>query len=527
MSRLIPPALLAFFLGILTIGTASATTYYIAANGSDSNSGQSKTSPWLHAPGMTGCSGTCASATPQAGDQFIFRGGDMWHASGSPGGLPWSWSWSGSSGNPIYIGVDQNWFTGSSWARPVFNMDNPLSTSRPSSCVHDDSSLVTLDTHSDTYLTVDNFEFTGKCWGGAAAGAYLYAAGNGDKLSNNYFHGWTYATSSSDDSHAMIHGGLPNGQYMLCTQNVFDGSDSSLGTTGGQASGFAIYNTCSEISFNVFRHVSNGMINEANNVHDNFLEYLYEPQGSQHGNIFETNGGVSATGAFYFYNNIMRHTNEGVGVWAETVNNPFYIFNNVSWHYRENSDGTNGSDGTNCFMVTVNSGSSAADAYFYNNTLDSPCDTRTLGQTETGTPQSVYPVRHFQNSHYIGYSGGISSTYSGSGTVDDLGSEVFQSESAANGQGYTTSDNYAPTSTSGATVGAGANNANFCKGMPNSTAAAACQAGLQGVTYDAVNHVANVGTLVQRSSAWDAGAYEFGSSQAPPAPPTGLAAVVQ
>src|SRR6266496_904435 len=61
--------------------TSSCTSncYYIAANGSDANSGTSKTSPWLHAPGMTGCSGNCASHTPVGGETFILRGGDAWH----------------------------------------------------------------------------------------------------------------------------------------------------------------------------------------------------------------------------------------------------------------------------------------------------------------------------------------------------------------------------------------------------------------------------------------------------------------
>jgi len=287
-------------------------------------------------------------------------------------------------------------------------------------------------------------------------------------------------------------------------------SDSSLGTTAGQASGFAIYNTCSEISFNVFRHVSNGMINEANNIHDNLFEYLYEPQGSQHGNIFETNGGVAATGPYYFYNNVMRHTNEGVGVWAETVSNPFYFFNNVSWHYRENTDGTNSTDGTNCYMITVNLGSTSPNAYIYNNTFDSPCGFRTLDQTEVGAAQSVHPSRFFQNNHYIGYSGGITSTYGGTGTVNDQGSEIFQSESTANGQGYTTSNNYAPSS-SGATVGTGANLTSFCNGLANATAASACKNGISAVMYDAVNHVAVPVTSKARpsSGAWDAGAYQF------------------
>src|SRR5437660_9133415 len=114
---------------LAVISSASATTYYIAANGSDSNNGTSKNTPWLHAPGMKTCSSACASANPKPGDQFIFRGGDTWHfgASTAPStGGTWTWSWSGSSTGCnypgatsacIYIGVDQTWFSGSSWVR--------------------------------------------------------------------------------------------------------------------------------------------------------------------------------------------------------------------------------------------------------------------------------------------------------------------------------------------------------------------------------------------------------------------------
>jgi hypothetical protein len=101
-------------LGIILIGdSAFAATYYVAGNGSDNNNGTSKTSPWLHAPGMTGCSGSCAAYTPQPGDRFIFRGGDTWHNTGSLVGLPWSITWNGTSGNPIYFGgSDTTWSNG-------------------------------------------------------------------------------------------------------------------------------------------------------------------------------------------------------------------------------------------------------------------------------------------------------------------------------------------------------------------------------------------------------------------------------
>jgi hypothetical protein len=80
---------------LVTLASLGVTNcFYIAANGSDSNSGISEASPWVHAPGMPNCaSGSACHITPVAGEGFIFRGGDTWHYfTGSPQvGLPSGW----------------------------------------------------------------------------------------------------------------------------------------------------------------------------------------------------------------------------------------------------------------------------------------------------------------------------------------------------------------------------------------------------------------------------------------------------
>src|SRR5438270_5891722 len=107
---------------------------------------------------MTGCSGVCASTTPQPGDSFILRGGDTWHyssASGSPAGLTWTWKWGGSSSGCnldarvgtvtksgcIYVGTDSTWYSSSAFSRPIMNFDNPLTTSYPSSCANNQNGM--------------------------------------------------------------------------------------------------------------------------------------------------------------------------------------------------------------------------------------------------------------------------------------------------------------------------------------------------------------------------------------------------
>ena len=533
MARSIRILVFALLLAPAAMTSALANTYYIAANGSDSNDGASKTTPWMHAPGMTNCTGNCGSTTPAPGDTFIFRGGDTWHehaASGSPVGLPWIWSWSGAAGKLIYVGVDKTWFAGSSFARPILNEDNPLSTSTVSSCRYDDQNVNTAMFDGASYITFDGFEFTGKCWSGAQDPNTSSFTFNGTHVvvENLYFHGWTVQSGFTYDDHASIAGGIRKGDTSnICQYNVFDGSDSTYGTTGsypsGKATGFAIRNACGVVAFSVFNRVSNGLISSTTSVHDCLFHDLYEPQGSQHGNIWNSNNdNLINLGPQSFYNNVTYNINEGVGTWLMPSGNVAYIFNNVSW---------NQSNSSNCFLL--GGGTPATTAYIYNNTFDSPCNVRALNN---GFDPVWNGTIFFQNNHYIGYSpASISSTYScDSGarcTFTDNGNEVFQSESVANGQGYDKADFYAPTSANDATLGVAANDTNLCRTF--SADLALCSGTSRGVTEQpgsgglvatspAISPVAR-----PASGAWAAGAYELPGGPAPLKPPTNLTAIVE
>ena len=71
---------LIFFIILLILSLASQVSgayYYASTSGADTNVG-SAASPWLHIPGMAGCSGNCASHSVQASDVFVLYGGDTW-----------------------------------------------------------------------------------------------------------------------------------------------------------------------------------------------------------------------------------------------------------------------------------------------------------------------------------------------------------------------------------------------------------------------------------------------------------------
>src|ERR1700678_793828 len=250
MSRIFPPALLAFFVGIFINATPTHcfaaggacptgstyldltnpqngggqgsdtlaslginSCYYIAANGSDSNAGTSETAPWQHAPGMPACSATCASVNPGAGTGFIFRGGDTWHvSSGSPStGGSWSWSGNGSSGSPVYLGVDFTWSSSSSFARPIINEDNPITNSEPSGCSHADDGTDRINLSGASWVIIDAFEETGDCTSGGSSGNIVNLGADTHNIAERlYIHGWSIASSAGDDNHVALGNGNGN-----------------------------------------------------------------------------------------------------------------------------------------------------------------------------------------------------------------------------------------------------------------------------------------------------------------------------
>ena len=453
------------FIGVLssiTTMSARGSTYYISAEGSDLNGGTDKDNPWQHAPGMPDCNAACSAATPKPGDRFIFRGRDTWHTSvGKVRGMPWTWTWSGTTTDHVYIGVDNTWFSGSSWARPILHMDNPSSTERPESCSYDDSDITGVSLENVRYVDFDGFEFTGKCWGGTPRGASIFRSGSYITVSNSYFHGWTMTTHAGNDTHYMISGAGSGTTGNVVASNVFDGSDSSLGTTPGKSSGFAIYAECYDVHGNVFRHVSNGAVcSNLTHVHENLFEYMYNPveRHFAHGNVVESLGGLEQ-GTTYFYSNVVRHTAEGVTVWLQA--SILYVFNNVFYDI---------GNPINCLMQNppgFRAGAGVATSYIYNNTFESPCHLNFNAANST-TPSwsgSVY----FGNNHLVGYSSvaaGIGCRSAASCYLNDQGGNVLQSKAKAAAEGYATANGYAPASGSAATIGRALNLSAMCPSVP-------------------------------------------------------------
>lgn len=568
---------------LVTLSSLGITNcYYVAASGSDSNSGTSEASPWQHAPQMPNCSANCATAQNQSngippGTGLILRGGDTWHF-GNSGASPYTggtWDFNtspypmGTSANPIYVGADPTWYSGSSWVRPVLNGDNPLCglgnigsgcTSNPSgtcyggsgsgctglyyvaSCAYqisgDNNENNMFDISGLKYYIIDNLEMTGLCQAastGQTQGDNTYvrygSLGGPATFQNLYIHGWTHLQYVGPNGGSACNSGFCFNIFTFqgsvisgsigdtLAYDVVDGSDSDPIGAG------VCYGGLWNVEYSAFRYTSQ-CIGSTHTFHDNLYEYFYE---NGHSNMFEEVVGVSGTNAIY--NNVFRHVESGctsgcgIGLWFDPpAGTADYFFNNL--YYDE---------GNIELWIVGQNNQNAGTGVIFSNTVEFT----NSGTQITGSATHNSVTVNSANNHFITDNpNGPFAT----GTFTSLTetTDLTMNHATAAADGYTSSESYAysPTSANSPTVGAGTNenasNGAFCSALANaglSAAATACQSDTTyACTYDTANNSmtcpARTVTARPPTGAWDIGAYEFNTQDPPPNPPTGLNAVV-
>jgi hypothetical protein len=528
-----PKQLLLLAILVFAAGPAYATSYYIDyAGGSDSNSGTTKTTPWQHAPGMNGCTATCAAASLKGGDSVILKGGVTWPAAA----LGWAPP-SGAAGNPLYIGVDQTWYTGGSWTRPILNCGGTV-------CAGNNNVFISLPLH----VIVDNLELTGLYWTGShsyGTQEYIsYQTNIDQEVKNVYIHGWSHDTLANGTTETSLVSGdthIPNLNVgSSFHDSVIDGSDTD------QVSGACFFGGPPTLYNNVCRYASQGFVgNGAVNIHDNVFEYIassFANQGSgsscpDHDNFFEDNGSEG----LLFYNNVMRHavstTNANCSplvTWTAPVQGySVYMFNNVVYDVTNNNvldfahsvqAVTGGCPGG----VTGSYCTYAGSYYFFNNTYECGPDSNPNGNCVNAGTDNTTQGSTLTNNHFISNYSPIYTCTGGCAASNIIAQTKTTAKSYSSSQTYALS----PASNTGATVGTGTNVSAVCTTINaiNSAAGAAClHDTTYAVSYNSANHT--VGGLARtpksRGSAWDVGAYEYSSSTSSTVePPTGLSASV-
>lgn len=490
--------LLGIFLTHVKPARAGNVYYVDYSSGQDTNPGTSKQAPWMHAPGMNGCSNICAAASPKAGDSVILKGGVTW-----PGAaLQWNWTWGGSSAASIYIGVDQTWYSGSGWARPILNGGGTQ--------VSGNNDFINLQ-GSPSYIQIDNIEFTGLYWSGTPSyGSAIYIEANGSTniaITNSYFHGWSHGTlnGGTHDGGEAIQGdtGTPYNQGSYVADCVFDGTD-----TDGQSLQ-AIY-MWPDVHMSIFRYMANGIVGRLTLVHDNLVEYIsnsFDP--ATHSNGIENTG----SNGLWMYNNLVRHITAAVAVFNSiTPGGKDYYYNNVIFD-------------TTVIPLQLDTdlgGTQNSTEYVYNNTLQGTgfllrVEDRGNGPLGTGVAR---------NNHFI--SDGTPVCYNNSqsgcaGITNPVSSNnITQTNAAAQQQGYTSSNDYSPTSSNDATVDAGKNLSNSCSGQLQLMCKATTLAVTETASYTVLSPARMPNNRPSGNSPWDSGAYEYAGYLDSP---KGLAAV--
>jgi len=430
-------------LSLFSVPAAQAATYYIDyASGNDSNNGTSKSTPWQRAPGMPGCASSCNSTTPQPGDRFLFKGGVTWDHTA----LQWNITWSGTSGNPIYFGVDQTWYAGASWTRPIISGDHANLASG--------SSLISIS--NQNYVTIDNFEFKGlTAFANFGVGSIAEYCDTYLTLSNLYIHDWALDSSvTSDDAHGGIIGNYPGCSPQTNTINSAVISNVEAASAGRQ-NGVAI-RAAGTIKNTTIHDVSSAVLFALDYNGNTMYNVSYPSQNLSFDPTYHCNGvyldpaTLSGTTG-YIRNSTFHDVSGGANMAYPNVRGgaSVYVNNNLFYGQISVQD-----------PIEIDpyqySHEGPGNCYVYNNTvyLASSAQTVAARVVDRGTSQKVN-VLEARNNHVIGTGVLVDDASSSDVTTLNQSNNLIQTASVASGQGYTQANLWQPTSATDSTIGAG------------------------------------------------------------------------
>jgi hypothetical protein len=517
---------------LLWCPVAFGATYYIDYEGGDDTcdglSKQTKaedvaaendgTCSWKNAPGMQDCERgeaspnacqTRADATTN-GDTIVFKGGVTW----PEGCFTFDWYF----GNSTTFTVDQTWYSGASWSRPIFDLEGTEPAASP------EGTLAMLRAYGSSQ-TVNNIEFTGAAQLHGIANGYGYImlevcgpSHAGATVSNNYLHGWSHGATTNDVWDGGEDAGNDVGDNLRAIgiscdgvidltssvyNNVVDGSDSS--PTPGDMVKTGIAGNAGHIYNNYVANVSNGVCcgynvrylwgNTFKNIGDNSFD------DDMHYQTYEYD--ISYDGDVYVYNNLGINAHDFL-IYPQDEDT-VYIFNNVFYGNRGSQQiqigNTNLDDEANTLLVEI-----------FNNTFQS--DTQGLMISD---PSGGYDVDTIKIRNNILFGADADLIDITSDTENQVITNTYDETNATRTSwGYSTSSDDPLDHPDGdaTPVDAGTDLSSVCSGMTDSSPSfptAACGKDTAiGVILDTSNYTVSYPKRVAIS--WDtrdAGAYEF------------------
>ncbi|MEJ2080306.1 MAG: right-handed parallel beta-helix repeat-containing protein [Acidobacteriota bacterium] len=283
-----------FFFTVLMVTGAAASafgaTYYIDwGQGNDQNSGTSKSSPWKRHPYMNGWSG---SYSHSPGDVFIFRGGVTWPNSC----FALLISSGGSSSAPDRYDVDKSWYQGSSWSRPVFDLQNQgmPRDSRPIR-ITNVSNVVVRSIEVRNQKIISGQEYS--------RGGISVEGSSGILIEDCYLHDWDVSGTSVDSTFGGVTSASSSG--VIVRQLRVHGPQLS----GGKSSGCGLDGDYQEISGCDISNVSTGLKVSGTVEGCTIYNVLDSFDSARHENGAWLNPGT------VFFNNVMHDVTVGTAVY--------------------------------------------------------------------------------------------------------------------------------------------------------------------------------------------------------------------
>lgn len=527
-------ALDAQLIPLTTLGTSVSSggwgvtnCWYIdPSGGSDSNTGKTEASPFLHVPGGVNCTANCSAATSTAGTGFIIKGGTTIHAANLGIALPGA----GNATNYNYIGVDTNW-PSTSWARPIMDCGGAL-------CSTGGNFL-----NTGNYVVIDNIEFTGlhetansaggsgscgsvtPCTGTGTSPNYIFNGGTGGVLENCYFHLWSTDVTNNRPAGTGGPASITLTGAYIGRYNVVDGSDSFTTINGVPTGSMFFTHGSSPIMYgNYIRYANTGIDGPGDDWHDNLVEFIVNAYGGGHfDGLYQY--GPALQNTVFMYNNVVRHNQAAplcgaVKFWMSGNDQNTatgYAFNNVVY------DQCPG----NMIDTGGHFGVPYGTWYFFNNTVQCGYDTD-MGGCVLGDAGNK------QNGQYTGGSMSLylsNNFWIQSGTTSPLScvqatwtcppevTSTYLTLAQAQAAGYSDTGTFAwqATKSNAPTVGTGTNHATYCATISaaNSTAGTACRNSTgYACTYNTSNHTVSCPAqtkLAHPVGAWDQSASQFNS----------------